>query len=113
MLAYVKSANADQQTTDENATEASPAKGTGNYYILLAIPSLESTVLRPGKLLGAHVVAGGNLDVVRQHAQGLLRQHAYIDRVSVLDADGSTLLGIATRSAIGWEAPRYPRLGFH
>ena len=109
MVAHLKAVT--ESAHEAAANGRAPLPGSGETYLLVAIH---------GKREGASVpevftsfVAAERLDAVRQHAQWLLQRHAEVERVSVLDAQGGMLLGVAVRSAVGWHAPQYPPLAFH
>jgi hypothetical protein len=109
MVAQLKSA---VHSPPEAAVEASvPSPVRGQTYLLVAIHGKRDGMSAP-EVSGSFVVGEG-LDEVRQHAQRLLQRHMSVERVSVLDAEGGMLLGVASRSGVGWQAPQYPRLAFH
>jgi hypothetical protein len=88
-----------------------PSPSGGQHFLLIAIHGKRDGVSAPD--VSASFVAAERLDEARQHAQRLLQRHADVERVSVLDGEGTMLLGVAVRSAVGWQAPQYPRLAFH
>jgi len=63
----------------------------------------------------AHVFCGVDLDHARQRAQHVLFHDTDVKHVTVLDEEGTCVLGIADRSLVGWHRIDYStrRMSFH